>query len=185
MISIKRLSQIGLILATGFAMPSWAVYIDDSTAGGLDGTDVGLVDRFIAEGEKQGNPTDEEEWVNMILGNLDPSEGPTTYTVKNEDVSYFMTNEDDVFAFELESEPAYYLIKNAKRIALFENLEEIPWGVFDTTELSGAMNLPGSEYTISHVTEFGGGKGVPEPGVLGLLGIGMIGIVLGRRRMAA
>ena len=31
----------------------------------------------------------------------------------------------------------------------------------------------------------GNGNGVPEPGVLGLLGIGLLGIVLGRRRMAA
>ena len=96
-----------------------------------------------------------------------------------------MTDTDNVFAFELQNEPDYYLIKNAKYMALFKNLEEIPWGVFDSGDLSGAMNLPGSEYTISHVTEFGGGKGVPEPGVLGLLGIGMIGIALGRRRMAA
>ena len=52
----KRLLQIGLILASGFAMPSWAIYIDDSSAGSLDGTDVGLVDTFLAEAEKAGNP---------------------------------------------------------------------------------------------------------------------------------
>ena len=42
------------------------------------------------------------------------------------------------------------------------------------------------QYQLSNITGFGGnGNGVPEPGVLGLLGIGMLGIVLGRRRMAA
>ena len=182
MISIKRLLQIGLILASGVSMPSWAILIDDTNAGILDGTNVGVVDSFIAEDDKVGNPQSEEDWVNSILGT-----GTVTYTVKNDPVTYFMTDTTDVFAFELESAPEYFLVKNAQRIALFQNLADIDWGVFDTGDLSAAMNLPDftgeDAFTISHVTEFNGS--VPEPGVLGLLGLGMVGIVLGRRRMAA
>lgn len=178
---IKRLLQIGLILAGSIAMPGWAVMINDG--GVYDGTNVGSIDTFIAEGEKQGNPTDEETWVNDVLSGYNGD--TTTFTVKTGDVNYFSTDTNGVFAFGLVSGPDYFLLKNATRIALFENLADIDWGVFDSSELSGGMNLPSDGFTISHVSEFGGGHEVPEPGVLGLLSIGLIGIVLGRRRRTA
>jgi len=173
---IKQLLQIGLILSGSVTMPAWAVMINDG--GAYDGTDVGAIDTFIAEGDKTGNPQSEEDWVNSILG-----AGTATFTVKSEPVDYFGTDSNGVFAFQLVSSPEYFLIKNATRIALFQNLADIDWGVFDSSLLSSAMNLPSDGFTISHVTEFNGEQ-VPEPGVLGLLGIGLIGIVLGRRRMA-
>ncbi|MEN8205322.1 MAG: PEP-CTERM sorting domain-containing protein [Pseudomonadota bacterium] len=179
--NIKRLLQVGLILAGSIALPAWAIMIDDSSAGALDGTNVGSLDTFIEEGDTQGNPEAEEDWVNAVLAGDN-----TTFTVKNTDINYFSTlASDTVFAFELASSPDYFLIKNATRIALFENLMDFDWGVFDSSLLSDGINLPSDGFMISHVSEFGGGHDVPEPGVLGLLGIGLIGIVLGRRRMVA
>ena len=178
---IKRLLQFGFILAGSIAMPSWAVMINDG--GVYDGTDVGSIDTFIAEGEKQGNPTNEETWVNNVLSVYNGDS--TTFTVKTEPVDYFSTDTNGVYAFGLVSAPDYFLMKNATRIALFENLADIDWGVFDSSKLSPGMNLPSDGFTISHVSEFGGSQDVPEPGVLGLLSMGLIGIVVGRRRMAA
>lgn len=179
---IKRLLQIGLILSGFASMPCWAILIVDVTPGSLiDGADVGSVDLFMAEADKAGNPADETIWVNSIL--LGIGTGVTVqYEVKTEDVMYFSTDTSDVFAFELVDDSDYFLVKNSTRMALFENLADIDWGVFDTNFLSDAMNIPGDDYTISHVTQFNS-TAVPEPGMVGLLAIGLLGMVATRRRM--
>jgi hypothetical protein len=178
---LKRVLQIGLILAGALTMPAWAIMIDDSLAGVLNGTNVGSLDSFSQEDEKQGSWQSEENWVNNFLG-----AGSVTYTDKTPNVTYFNTDAIGVYAFSLVSAPEYFLLKNATRIALFLNNADSDWGVFDAASLSGTMNIPGDGFTISHVTEFNGDPTkVPEPGILGLLGIGLIGIVLGRRRMTA
>ena len=174
---IKRLLQVGLVLAGFASMPSWAVPITINDGGVFDGTDVGLIDVFIAEDAKQGNPADETAWVNTILSGM----GITVeYEVKAETVTYFSTDATGVFAFDLTPASAdYFIVKNSTRIALFENLADIDWGVFDTALLSSDMNLPDDPYFISHVTQFS----VPEPGMVGLLAIGLIGMVVTRRRI--
>ncbi len=70
--NIKQLLQIGLILAGSIAMPSWAVMINDG--GAYDGIDVGLIDSFISEAAKAGNPTDEQDWA---IPSLEPVRLPT------------------------------------------------------------------------------------------------------------
>jgi len=77
------------------------------------------------------------------------------------------------------------LIKNSTVSALFENLEDLTWAVFDILDImdtNGAvidMNIPTDGFTISHVTS----TSVPEPGMVGLLAIGLLGMVATRRRM--
>lgn len=176
---IKRLLQVGLILAGFASMPSWAILISDTNAGIFDGTDVGIVDAFIAEADKAGNPVAETAWVNTILSGM----GITVeYEVKTEDVAYFSTDTTDVFAFDLRPASAdYFIVKNSTRIALFKNLMDIDWGVFDTGDLSSTMNLPSDQFIISHVTQFN--SAVPEPDMVALLAIGLLGMIVARRRM--
>ena len=177
---IKRILQTGLILTGLITMPSWAVMI---TSGPDTGTNAGAIDTFMAEAAKVGSTTNEEIWVNNILGTTG-----LNYTVSPQNVSYYSTDVTDVFAFSLTTQPSYYLIKNSTQMALFQNLSALDWGVIDASLLSGGINLPSGGYTISHVTHFGGGNGtVPEPGVAALLGIGLLGMITFngfRRRMA-
>lgn len=169
----RSLTLLFLMLGMGSQVAMGVVI----TQGTYLGTDVGSVDLFIAEAQQQGNPTSETAWVNSVLGVSD-----ITFATKTETVDYFATDEANVFAFDLQSAlSGYFIIKNATRVALFQNLASLDWGVFDASELSGVMNLPSEEFTISHVTELNGRVNVPEPSTLVLLGLGLIGIYVARR----
>jgi len=184
---IKRMLQVGLILAGSITTPSWANIM-------VGAVDVGSVDSLLGVNALLGNPTDELNWVNSIL-NPD-----TTLGVKISNIGVTQANSPDtnVYAFDLSPySPDYFLVKNATAVALYKNLDDLMWGVINADDLNTAVaglgnicpgNKPckfnlGDDTVISHITMFGEGAGVPEPGVLGLLGMGLIGIVLGRRRV--
>ena len=116
-------------------------------------------------------------WVNSIL-NPDVS-----YTLKTQKLSYYETNGTSIFAFELQSKPEYFIIKNSTFWALFENVISLDWGVFDASKLDEGFKLPdGDSWQISHVSEFNGAVSVPEPGSISLLALGLLGLVLARRK---
>ena len=144
-----------------------------------DATSVGTLDTFIEEDAKVNNPNNQAIWVQGVLGDTS-----VDWTVSVLEVPYFSTSVTDVYAFEIPDQPEYFLIKNATRMALFANLVNLEWGVFDASLLSNAFNIPSSDFTISHVTSLesdgatgGGGGNVPEPGVLALLAMGLLGYV--------
>jgi hypothetical protein len=172
---MKNIKKAAKAVATAAAMllatNSWAYTISGGSV------DVGSLDTLLGVTTLgNSNPVTETNWINSLL-NPD-----TTFNLKTETVSYQAVDGGGAYAFALQSEPGYYIIKNAKFWAAFQNNASLDWAVFSLAGLPSKINLGGSgQFTISHVSEFGKGAQVPEPTSLGLLAAGMLGLVAARR----
>ena len=175
-VPMARKLLIASIMVIGFISPVRSIEI----VGGIyDGTDVGKVDELINQTNSLANSgiNTELNWVNPLLG----SDYGDSNASKTEDVVYYATNVTDVFAFALNAEYDYYIIKNSTFWALFKNEGNLDWAVFfvgDGGLNSDDFNIPSGSMQISHVT------GVPEPSSVALIVLSLVGIGLGRLRMA-
>lgn len=95
------------------------------------------------------------------------------------------TGANDVYAFELTSSTGWFLIKTGNgsstgdRHFLFENVGSLDFAVFSLSQLGFSDRVTITK--VSHVSEFGSTP-VPEPATVALLGLGILGLALGRKR---
>jgi hypothetical protein len=175
---MKRLFGLAtaLMLGLGLAQPSWAIMI---TEGPNSGTNVGSVDTLLDTAQLKNSGGAELSWLQGLLPGA-------TILPQDQNVTYYDTNQANVYAFLLDPAADYFMIKNATWHALFANNASNAWAVFNVSLLPSGMNLGGDRFTISHVRAINPTPTkVPEPGSLALFGLGMLGLTLARRRNRA
>ena len=169
-----------LLLSFGLTSNSYAILLED-------GTDVGSVDTLLTvDTLANSGDTTETTFVNDYLASIDLD--PVDFITKvEENLPVLVTDMTDVYAVDISTDPTsvadYFLVKNSTYAALYENLADLDWAVFDVSELPDGMNLP--DLTVSHITLFDSTASVPEPGILAVFGVGLIGLGFARRRRNA
>jgi hypothetical protein len=163
---------------TAIASPAWSIPLAD-----VGGIDLLLASTKLAD---SGEAT-EENWVKSVLG-LDD----LVFETKNDGAFSWQAVDGmlGVWAQGLVTDPAYYLVKTGKKSAvgpghthfLFDNLTDLSWAVVDLQVLG--FDPSKVNFTkISHISEFSGAVEIPEPAVLALLAIGLLGLSVSRRRV--
>lgn len=161
-------------LGLGFAPASWSIAVN--------GTDVGSVDTLLGQAELANSGPAELAFIQGLLpGQI------LDFGSQIQNVTYQATDTADIFAFELNPVGDYFLIKNSTWTALFQNLAQFDWAVFDSTLLNAGFNIGSDSLTISHIRVVNGtpDEELPEPTTLGMLGLGLVGLGVMRRRRQA
>ena len=191
---------LALLLIVGLSKPATAIIITDTDPGAPTGTDVGLVDTYLAASTSlsNSNPVSETNFVKSFLTSQGIDTTNLSFLLRNDPAPIFTTDTANVFAADISTSPSgiadFFIVKNTRAWALFENLADKNWAVFDAGDIQTGSQTGGSTLrmnigrgaTVSHVSAFANGGGtVPEPSILALMSLGLLGIGLTRFRNTA
>ncbi|MGD8909375.1 MAG: PEP-CTERM sorting domain-containing protein [Chromatiales bacterium] len=172
----KLLLSAMFALGMGASTMTQAVII---TSGPNAGTDAGAVDTLLEVRDKNDldtpGLTQSAFELDFINDYADPDYTFKVDDYKLEDVAYHSTDEAGVYAIGPAALGDFFILKNSTYYALFVNLTELNWGVFDTAGLPEGMNLPSEGYQISHVV-MTPTVSVPEPSAILLIAAGLAGL---------
>jgi hypothetical protein len=157
-----------MVLGLG-AAPSWGHFIGT--------TDVGATDNLMGQADLANAGAAEITFLQGLLGT------GVEILDQVQNVSYVATDTTDVYAFLLNPIGDYFMIKNAQWTALYQNIANMEWAVFDRTLLDSGFNIGTEGFTLSHIRVIDP-VGVPEPATLSLLGVGLLAVGFARRRTA-
>jgi hypothetical protein len=176
---MKFLKVFSLVASLFISSSAWSLTI----------TDVGGLDDFLASAYL-GNSGDaaEEAWVESIVG-FDVQLSDKYDTNGSDWTLIDHVSQTDIYATSLNTSSEYFMIKlgtggtTLDSHFLFENIGDLAWAVVDFSDAGIDLTVRNINMNrLSHVAEMGEYHEVPEPSVIMLFGLGVIGLGLTLKR---
>ena len=189
----KEMDMLNLIkLMVAMALTSFSVNVSAYAL-----ADVGTKDALLAADTlKNSGSATEEAWIESVLGfdiNYTQMSGGISEGSNWESVIGGSAG-DYAFEFDIGFNPEYYLLKIGggkgagadETHYLYDNLESLQYAYVNLSDFGDDVKLENIGI-ISHIGSTGGGGGgggnAPEPSMVGLLAIGLLGMAISRRKI--